>query len=279
MPPAAATPGTVLVTGGAGYIGSHAVLALRDAGRRVAVVDTLATGFRWAVPDDVPFYHGDVADGALIDRIVAEQGVTAIMHFAGSLLVPESVTQAARLLPQQRRRQPQPDRSRRCGTASAHFIFSSTAAVYGTPEVVPVPEDARKAPINPYGNSKLMTEMMLADVARRAPAELRHPALFQRRRGRPAGAQRPVGPERDPPDPRRRRSRARPARRGHGLRHRLRHARRHRGARLYPRLRPRRRARRRARRGSRRIRANRSPPTAATAAASRCSRCSTRSTG
>ncbi len=164
MPPAATTPGTVLVTGGAGYIGSHAVLALRDAGRRVAVVDTLATGFRWAVPDDVAFYHGDVADGALIDRIVAEQGVTAIMHFAGSLLVPESVTKpldyyrnnvvASRSLIESAVR-----------NGIGHFIFSSTAAVYGTPEIVPVPEDARKAPINPYGNSKLRTEMMLADVA------------------------------------------------------------------------------------------------------------------
>jgi UDP-glucose 4-epimerase len=168
MPPAAATPGSVLVTGGAGYIGSHAVLALRDAGRKVAVVDTLATGFRWAVPDDVPFYHGDVADGALIDAIAAEQGVTAILHFAGSLLVPESVTKpldyyrnnvvASRSLIESAVRNGIP-----------HFIFSSTAAVYGTPEVVPVPEDARKSPINPYGNSKLMTEMMLADVAHAHP--------------------------------------------------------------------------------------------------------------
>ena len=167
MPPAAATPpaaGTVLVTGGAGYIGSHAVLALRDAGRRVAVIDTLATGFRWAVPDDVPFYHGDVATPDLIDRIAAEQGVTAIMHFAGSLLVPESVVKpldyyrnnvvASRSLIESAVRNGIP-----------RFIFSSTAAVYGTPDVVPVPEDARKSPINPYGNSKLMTEMMLADVA------------------------------------------------------------------------------------------------------------------
>ena len=160
--------GTVLVTGGAGYIGSHAVLALRDAGRAVAVVDTLATGFRWAVPDDVAFYHGDVADGALIDRIVAEQGVTAIMHFAGSLLVPESVTKpldyyrnnvvASRNLIEAAVR-----------NGVAHFIFSSTAAVYGTPDVVPVAEDARKSPINPYGNSKLMTETMLADVAHAHP--------------------------------------------------------------------------------------------------------------
>ncbi len=167
MPPAA-TAGTVLVTGGAGYIGSHAVLALKDAGRPVAVVDTLATGFRWAVPDDVPFYEGDVADSALIDRIAAEQGVSAIMHFAGSLLVPESTRKpldyyrnnvvASRSLIESAIR-----------NGIAHFIFSSTAAVYGTPEVVPVAEDARKSPINPYGNSKLMTEIMLADVAAAHP--------------------------------------------------------------------------------------------------------------
>jgi UDP-glucose 4-epimerase len=169
MPPAAATPaGTVLVTGGAGYIGSHAVLALRDAGRRVAVIDTLATGFRWAVPDDVPFYHGDVADAGLIDRIAAEHEISAIMHFAGSLLVPESTRQpldyyrnnvvASRSLIESAVRNGIP-----------RFIFSSTAAVYGTPEVVPVAEDARKSPINPYGNSKLMTEIMLADVAAAHP--------------------------------------------------------------------------------------------------------------
>ena len=165
MPAAAGTvPGTVLVTGGAGYIGSHAVLALRDAARPVAVVDTLATGFRWAVPEGVPFYHGDVADAGLLDRIAAEQGVTAIMHFAGSLLVPESTRKpldyyrnnvvASRSLIESAVRNNVP-----------RFIFSSTAAVYGTPEAVPVPEDARKSPINPYGNSKLMTEIMLADVA------------------------------------------------------------------------------------------------------------------
>jgi len=170
MPPATLVPagGTVLVTGGAGYIGSHAVLALRDAGRKVAVIDTLATGFRWAVPPQVPFYHGDVADPALIDRIAAELDVTAIMHFAGSLLVPESVSKpldyyrnnvvASRSLIESAVR-----------NDIANFIFSSTAAVYGTPDVVPVPEDARKSPINPYGNSKLMTEIMLADVANAHP--------------------------------------------------------------------------------------------------------------
>src|SRR4051812_41661698 len=81
----------VLVTGGAGYIGSHAVLALRDAGWPAAVIDNLSTGSRYLVPDDVPFYEGHVADRGLVDRIFAEQGTGAIMHFAGSIVVPESV--------------------------------------------------------------------------------------------------------------------------------------------------------------------------------------------
>lgn len=158
----------VLVTGGAGYIGSHAVLALKDAGFAVAVVDNLTTGFRWAIPDDVPFYEGDVADGALIDRIVAEQGIGGIMHFAGSIIVPESVekpldyylnnTVKSRSLIESAVR-----------NGVKHFIFSSTAAVYGIPEQVPVDEDSAKVPINPYGTSKLMTELMLRDVAAAHP--------------------------------------------------------------------------------------------------------------
>lgn len=158
----------VLVTGGAGYIGSHAVLALADAGYRVSVVDNLVTGFRWAVPSSIPFYEGDIADAALVDRICAEQGLAAIMHFAGSVVVPESVEN--------------PLKYYRNNTANSrtllesavrnrirHFIFSSTAATYGIPESVPVAEDAPRQPINPYGTSKLMTEMMLADVAAAHP--------------------------------------------------------------------------------------------------------------
>ncbi len=160
--------GAVLVTGGAGYIGSHAVLALRDAGFKVAVIDNLVTGFRWAVPDDVAFYEGDIADEALIDRIVAEQGTIAIMHFAGSVVVPESVDN--------------PLKYYRNNTANSrtliesavrnsvrHFIFSSTAAVYGIPDATTVTEDIEKAPINPYGMSKLMTEAMLKDVSAAHP--------------------------------------------------------------------------------------------------------------
>lgn len=158
----------VLVTGGAGYIGSHAVLALRDAGWPVAVIDNLVTGFRFAVPDDVPLYEGDIADEALVARIIAEQGIGAIMHFAGSIIVPESVENPLKYYSNNTAK------SRALIEAAVkggvrHFIFSSTAATYGIPEVSPVTEDSPKQPINPYGMSKLMTEIMLADTARAHP--------------------------------------------------------------------------------------------------------------
>ena len=153
----------VLVTGGAGYIGSHAVLALRDAGWPVAVIDNLSTGFAFAVPDDVPLYEGDIADASLLARIFAEQGIAAIMHFAGSVVVPESVENPLKYYDNNT------VKSRALIEAAVaggirHFIFSSTAATYGTPEISPVSEDSPKQPINPYGWSKLMTEQMLADA-------------------------------------------------------------------------------------------------------------------
>jgi len=154
----------VLVTGGAGYIGSHAVLALKDAGFPVAVIDNLTTGFRWAVPDDVPLYEGDIADEALIDRIVREQGIRAIMHFAGSIVVPESVENPLKYYHNNTAKSRSLIESA-VRNGVGHFIFSSTAAVYGMPETIPVEEDSPKLPINPYGTSKLMTEMMLKDVA------------------------------------------------------------------------------------------------------------------
>ena len=158
----------VLVTGGAGYIGSHAVLALKDAGWPVAVIDNLTTGFRWAVPESVPFYEGDIEDAALMARIFAEQGTKAIMHFAGSIIVPESVVDPLKYYHNNTAKS-------RALIASAvaagvpHVIFSSTAATYGIPEVSPVDEDTPRVPINPYGMSKLMTEFMLADVAAAHP--------------------------------------------------------------------------------------------------------------
>ncbi len=165
-------PCPVLVTGGAGYIGSHAVLALADAGWPVAVIDNLTTGFRFAVPQDVPFYEGDIADAQLVQRIFAEQGMGAgrgaILHFAGSIIVPESVSNPLKYYHNNTAKsRALIDSAVQAGIP--HFIFSSTAAVYGVPEVSPVPEDCPRVPINPYGMSKLMTEAMLADVARAHP--------------------------------------------------------------------------------------------------------------
>ena len=154
----------VLVTGGAGYIGSHAVLALRDAGWLVAVVDNLVTGFRFAVPEGVPFYQGDIADTNLVARIVAEQDIRAIMHFAGSVVVPESVEDPLKYYDNNTGR----TRALLAAAVAArvpHFLFSSTAATYGVPDVERVSEDCPQVPINPYGWSKLMTERMLADTA------------------------------------------------------------------------------------------------------------------
>ncbi len=155
---------SILVTGGAGYIGSHAVLALIEAGNRVVVVDDLSTGSRQAVPGGAPLIKGDIADSALIDSIIRDHDVGAVVHFAGSIVVPESVTD--------------PLKYYRNNTAASRtlieacinngvgkFIFSSTAAVYGLPDLSPVQEDAPTMPINPYGASKLMTEWMLRDTA------------------------------------------------------------------------------------------------------------------
>jgi UDP-glucose 4-epimerase len=156
---------TVLVTGGAGYIGGHMVLALLDAGEEVVVLDDLSTGFRWAVPEAAKFIIGDVGDAALVDDILASHKIDAIAHFAAKIVVPESTaeplhyyldnTVKARTLID-------------CGVRGKikHFIFSSTAAVYGEPPVSEVDETVPLAPINPYGRSKLMAEWMLEDAAK-----------------------------------------------------------------------------------------------------------------
>ncbi|WP_374407594.1 UDP-glucose 4-epimerase GalE [Pelagerythrobacter sp.] len=158
----------VLVTGGAGYIGSHAVLALLDAGWPVAVIDDLSTGFRFAVPPGVPFYRGDVADADLLARIFEEQRIGAVMHFAGSVVVPESVADPLKYYDNNTAK----SRALIAAVVAAgvpHMIFSSTAATYGMPDVSPVREDTPQHPINPYGWSKLMTERMLADTAAAHP--------------------------------------------------------------------------------------------------------------
>ena len=164
----------VLVTGGAGYIGSHMVYELLDAGEDVVVLDNLSTGFRWAIPESVPVYEGDTGDEELARAIIAKHRVEAIIHFAASIVVPDSVAD--------------PLGYYRNNTANSrtlieaavksgvkHFIFSSTAAVYGNPKSVPVSEQAAPDPMSPYGSSKLMTEIILRDTGFAHP--LKHAIL------------------------------------------------------------------------------------------------------
>jgi len=165
---------TVLVTGGAGYVGSHMVHALVDAGERVVVLDNLTTGFDWALAPGAALVVGDAGDQARVAALVAEHGVDTVIHFAASIVVPESVRD--------------PLGYYRNNTANSralietaikegvrHFIFSSTAAVYGNPARVPVREDDPTVPTSPYGSSKLMTETMLRDAG--AAHGLRHVIL------------------------------------------------------------------------------------------------------
>ncbi|WP_019051466.1 UDP-glucose 4-epimerase GalE [Sphingobium xenophagum] len=159
---------TILVTGGAGYIGSHAVLALKDAGYGVVVIDNLVTGFDWAVPDGVPLVRGDIADQPLVEATLRKHEIRAIMHFAGSVVVPESVENPLKYYHNNSAKTRDLIESAvRVGVK--HFIFSSTAATYGIPEESPVKETTPQRPINPYGMSKLMTEYMLRDVAAAHP--------------------------------------------------------------------------------------------------------------
>ena len=156
----------LLVTGGAGYVGSHVSLALRDAGYPVVVLDDLSTGHRAAVPPDTAFVHGDAGSPATAPGVIREYGVEAVVHLAGSSSVPDSITRPL-------------DYYRNNTVASAHliracveagvrrFVFASTAAVYGAPAAMPVGEDTPPAPAHPYGRSKLATEWMLADAAAR----------------------------------------------------------------------------------------------------------------
>jgi UDP-glucose 4-epimerase len=159
---------TILVTGGAGYIGSHMVRALRDAGEAVVILDNLSTGFRPSVPGDVPLFIGETGDESLVSAIIAAHDVREIIHFAASIVVPDSVAD--------------PLGYYKNNTANArslieaavkggvkHFIFSSTAAVYGTPRQIPVTEDAPLNPESPYGTSKLMTEIILRDACHAYP--------------------------------------------------------------------------------------------------------------
>src|SRR4051794_20032722 len=150
----------VLVTGGAGYIGSHAVLALLDAGWPVVVIDDLSTGFEWAVPEEAVFAPGAVAVARLLGPLIAQHRIGGDMHFAGSIIVPESVAQPLKYYENNSAKSRALIESAVRGGVG-HFIFSSTAATYGIPDRTPIPEGASTEPINPYGWSKLMTERML----------------------------------------------------------------------------------------------------------------------
>jgi UDP-glucose 4-epimerase len=165
---------SVLVTGGAGYIGGHMVLGLIDAGEQAVVLDNLSTGFTWAVPEGVELVVGDFGDAELVSRLIASKGIKAIAHFAAKIVVPDSVsdplgyylnnTANARTLIE-------------CAVKGGvkHFIFSSTAAVYGETSLAPVTEATPLNPISPYGRSKLMVEWILEDTAR--AHDLRYVAL------------------------------------------------------------------------------------------------------
>jgi len=165
---------TVLVTGGGGYIGSHMAWELLDHGETVLVVDNLSTGFDWLVPGQAQLVVADIGDASLLDRLFGDGTIDAVIHFAGSIIVPESVSDPLKYY-----------RNNTCNTHTLisacirhdvrHFIFSSTAAVYGNPRTFPVAEDAPLAPISPYGTSKLMSEQILRDVA--AAHDFRYAAL------------------------------------------------------------------------------------------------------
>jgi UDP-glucose 4-epimerase len=166
---------SILVTGGAGYIGSHTVRQLVERGERVVVLDNLSTGYRSAVLG-APLVVGDTGDRELVSRVLAEHKIDTVLHFAAHTIVPESVADPLKYY-----------RNNTCATRNlleqcdaagvGRFVFSSTAAVYGIPASGLAREDSPTAPINPYGTSKLMSEWMLRDLASAAPGKLRYVAL------------------------------------------------------------------------------------------------------
>jgi UDP-glucose 4-epimerase len=155
---------SILVTGGAGYIGSHMIHALIESGESPVVLDNLSTGFKWAVPAGVELVVGETGDQPLVSRLIAERGISAIVHFAASIVVPDSVADP---LGYYRNNTVNSRALIECAVKGGvkQFIFSSTAAVYGNPARTPIGEDDALAPVSPYGSSKLMTEIMLRDAA------------------------------------------------------------------------------------------------------------------
>ena len=171
-------PLTVLVTGGAGYIGSHTTHQLLAAGHQVSVVDTLYSGHRWAVPDTADFHQLDAGDSDAMTALMRERRFDAVIHFAGHIVVPESVANPAKYY--HNNVVASLNLIECCQQANIGlFVFSSSAAVYGNPQTVPISEDATPNPINPYGRTKLMTEWTLQDLARRTQSgdPLRYVAL------------------------------------------------------------------------------------------------------
>jgi len=153
----------VLVTGGAGFIGSHTALALCERGEQVVVLDNLSTGFEWAVPEGAKLFVGDIGDQQLVETVISNHGIEAIIHFAGSIVVPESIEDP---LGYYHNNTAKTRDLLEVAVANKvnNFIFSSTAAVYGIPEQNPVNEEAPLAPISPYGTTKMMTELMFRDT-------------------------------------------------------------------------------------------------------------------
>jgi UDP-glucose 4-epimerase len=155
----------VLITGGAGYIGSHMVFELLDRGEEIAVIDNLSTGVWWVLPPEANLVEGDIGDDSLLDKVMTSRRFDAVIHFAGSIVVPDSVADPLGYYLNNT------VKSRTLIAAAVrhgipNFIFSSTAAVYGEPKTMPVTEEAAAQPVSPYGTSKLMTEWMLRDSAK-----------------------------------------------------------------------------------------------------------------
>lgn len=169
----------VLITGGAGYVGSVTVDLLHTKGEKIVVLDDLSRGCRSAVHTDVPFYQGRVGDRALVSRIVAEHKIEACLHFAALAYVEESVLEPAKYFENNVEQGiVMMEALRQAGVQN--LVFSSTCATYGEPDQIPISEDCRQWPTNPYGWSKLFMERLLYSYEWRLWIKIRDASLFQR---------------------------------------------------------------------------------------------------